>query len=561
MKSTSPNTHSAPPPTPRWLLPILGLALLAAVLFPRALALGGLEMTASLTFEDMPHHLQNMAALSGQLQPVADGGPAHHSPDGAALPGTPAQWPHGVYRVGALWSRVFGPLSIWTTQLTNLCFTLLLLGGVLALGRLMVDTEHGLWAALLTALTPPLLASSWYFSLDYPLVAMVTVGLVLLLLSRGMSNLESVAALAIWSALGLWVKGSYFLFLAPAVAAVLASEATRRKLDRRRLVLLAMAVLLGGALTGILQGNALADIPRILRWQSALVSFTPDGGQAATGAGALFAPGVILQLLWLQHPWLLLLALPGLALACHPRLVTPWRAPLLGALFGGGLLLALLDPRMARYTLPLFPLLALLCTWGLTRLLPPSWRRVALTVVILLHASTTIRTHKDPEPPYESDAQKAQLAWLLDQPMPGALPLAGLRRHIYHPDQDLRPLATELSLVLNLPDVQDKVTLALCLSDDTRPPSFSDNVWPRYLSLLARQQAGDVQMAQAPCPKDPSAWEDAIGHARQQGGRLLALGKPPDLTASSPEITPVRNRTVRMAGQNGEPALFRVILY
>jgi hypothetical protein len=44
------------------------------------------------------------------------------------------RWPPGTYYVAQIFCRWFGPLSIWTTQLTNLSFSLLLLVGVIGLG-------------------------------------------------------------------------------------------------------------------------------------------------------------------------------------------------------------------------------------------------------------------------------------------------------------------------------------------------------------------------------------------------------------------------------------------
>ena len=167
---------------PRVRAAILAGVVLAALLLPRLWALRGVSLTSDLRFADSLSHLLNLDRLTRaytlDAAQLADPFLVEHP--GVLKLNNLANWPPGVYHVAFPAAAIFGTMSIWTTQLVNLLFYGVLLVGVFGLGRLLGGWRVGFWAALLTTLCPALVAASWYFTIDFPLVGMAAVGLLLL---------------------------------------------------------------------------------------------------------------------------------------------------------------------------------------------------------------------------------------------------------------------------------------------------------------------------------------------------------------------------------------------
>ena len=428
---------------------LLGAILLALVL-PRLLALGGVSYVDHLQFNDMPAHLANADKLHG-LTFNSDQRYFTSAPLRGRLD-NPVRWPAGVYHVALPFISAFGPLSVWTTQLTNMVFLLLLLAGVFRLGSHLHSARLGLWAALLTALCPPLVASTWYFSLDFPLVAMVAVGLWALWRTAGFSRWRRGLIFGALSCLGLFVKPAYALYLlAPSLWTLVTGLRRRGKPAWRVLGTLALATALTLLGTALLQGldlqSRLDDLTiHLLEWQA------PQALQAELTQGA---PGTLswflaiprfvvvnfpLPLLLLVLPGLIRLHLPGSwppvsqTTAADPG---PLQSPRsLGALLGSFvwgtyLVLTLLTNKLERYVQPLYPLVCLLGPWWVLTRVPRRWQTTALLWITAAFGATLWVVHLHPTPwAYGLLEQKAHTA-AYEFRMPHQAALAKLRVNPY----------------------------------------------------------------------------------------------------------------------------------
>ena len=424
------------------------LALLAAVVLPRAWAYRGLSYTTdSHLGTDMVVHLfrLDLMAKSFSLRQQLQSDPyfarfplAHHQ-------NFQAQWTTGVYAVARPLAQLFGPQSIWTIQLTNLLFTMILLGAVAGLGTVLGGVRVGLWAALVTALCPAMFASSWYFCLDYPLTAMVAMGLLLLWRTEGFSLTLNSVVFALWSGLALWVKLSYPFYLLLPCCLVAGRRLLRGKARWRVLLNVALAVLLCLGLFTLVEApdyQALLDDIR----------FHADAEKVAGQDMAVDIPAwtwgwLLSQPIFaaINFPFpLLALLLPALYLL-HRR-GRGGKLLVLTFFWGGLLVLTLLMVKMERYLQPLYPAVCLITAWGAARGLPGRWRRPGLAVVVTAYLGVLIYTQYHPTPWFTiPDPQSPRGGKYLDMRMPGAARLDRLRALTHSTRCELQPVLRQLS--------------------------------------------------------------------------------------------------------------------
>ena len=477
----------------KWCTPALVvLILLGGYVLPRVVALGGVTMTNQLYFMDMPVHLTNMTLLD-RISGLQLGSDPYLSrfPEMAQLDFA-TRWPTGLYELAAPMARAFGPLSIWTTQLVNLLFTVVLVLAVVLLGRKLGGTRTGLWGAVLVVLCPALATSAWYFSLDYPLVAMVTMGLYLLWRTRGFCSLPDSISLGAWSALGLWIKYNYVLYLLVPSLVVLALGLRRGPRRGRLLLHLAAAVGVTFLLTWLL---ARPDITAL--WKELTLHAT-----AVTSVGftqKLLTPWSLpwlTSMFWLtaaSFPWpLLVLALPGLVLA-HRANVRRELALLLAFLWGNGVILTLMANKMERYIQPLYPVLCLLTAWGLARLVPRRWRVRALAGVAAAYGVVLGATLLYPLPWVLDIPAAEEVTYMWEFRTPDRHRLRELRRKTYHPTCDFRPLAKQVAALVGK-SAPDQV---LGVGAFWRRPPARDFLEPSelgYFTYLAAAQADRTRL-------------------------------------------------------------------
>lgn len=489
----------------------------AAYGLPRLVQLWGVSRTAHFQFLDMPVHLTNatLLARSTGVEPTDD--PYLARFDDVLTLDFATRWPTGVYEMAGPLIHLFGPLSIWTTQLLNLLFTVVLVLAVMGLGSCADAPRAGVWGALLAVLCPALAAHSWYFSLDYPLVAMVTMGLLLLWRTRGFSRLPESLSLALWSALGLWIKYNYALYLlAPSVVVLAAGLRGPR---RGRALLHA-----GGAVAVTLLATWLLARPDLSAlWLELSGHATATTDPAFTSE--LLQPWTaawLLAVFWLAAASfpapLLALSLPGLV-AAHTR---RWRGdlwPVLAFLWGGGLMLTLMAHKLERYVQPLYPALCLLCAWACCRLLPRRWRARGLWGTAAAFALVLVLTQFYPLPWAPLDGAARDVAFMFELRTPDRRRMAGLRRLVHHPTCDLRPLAREVAALVRGSRSRRPMGVGALLREPPGRGALGAQE-PAYFTYLAAAQADRRLLIPL------VDLEGALPERARQLPRLLLLHRP-----------------------------------
>ncbi len=438
--SDAPPAAPADPRLPRRQLIIFLALIAAAYITPRVVACWGVGYTNILTSHDPMYHLYNAEQLYkvNVLSDRIDDNPLfiHHA--GAFIPIHPRRWPPGLYQVTFPLVAIFGPTSIWTTQLINLLFSAILVWGVVGIGARMGNIRAGLLGALLAVLCPPLVASSWYYGLDYPFTAMVVMGVYLLLRTEGFSRPWASLGFAVWSVLAMQVKYNYPLYLLLPCVWTLGVGLYRG--PRKRVALYAG----GTVLAGVGFFAIINWAPFHLLWEE-LKFHTADANLPATWIAPWSREWLLALVKFAAHNYpvhLLVLALPGLLLLHVPLRATGvrQRGTVLAFLWGAWVVLTLIINKLERYQHPLYPLLCLITAWWVLRLLPRWWGRAAAVAVVAAYASVLVYAHFEPTPWDRADNfRQANHPMYFDVPMPSKKELDGLRRLDWHPRCDLRP--------------------------------------------------------------------------------------------------------------------------
>ncbi len=341
-------------------------------------------------FWDTSRHLANVYAVRQRLFPPPPEArtPADVPPELAGGGISAGKDPLTLYLLCSLPALLTGSETNALAWMMNLASFALLAGALFGLGRRLGPQACGLWAALLCALHPSLLASSLTFCPEFPLAAVVALSLLLLLRSAGFTRPGPVAALAITAGLGLGIKLSYALYLAGPALLVLA-QGLQRPAARRRVAALCGACVACALVTWAevhLMVLGQLDVQNI-RFNFSSHVLSPELWTAIpiwTLAGLLAIPTLLLVG---YMPGPLLLLLPALV-SLHRARPSAGRKLTLVAVWGSLLLLALVTVKLERYLHPVYPLLLLVSArWALTRL--TLWRRRAalagLVGVLLLH--------------------------------------------------------------------------------------------------------------------------------------------------------------------------------
>ena len=415
------------------------IVLLLLFLLPRALSWHGATMSAYLSFHDMPQHLSNADFLYKELtvEPEAQLKPLLAARGHLAMPFLPSRWTRGVYLLSQPLVALFGPLSIWTTQVLNSLFTMVLVLAVYLLGRQLAGPRLGRWSAALVLLCPPLMASSWYYSMDYPLVAMVLMGLYLLWRTRGFTLPWPCVLFAVWSALGLLVKISYPIYLlGPSLLMLHGGLRSGPRL--RVLVLLPLTVTICLGIFHLVQQPEWMALWEELQNHS---SVDLAGAEIRTCSAQWFLAQVIFAVH--NYPWpLLLLALPGLVLLhLNLRRADDSQRLLLVFFWSTYLVLTLMPNKMERYLQPLYPLLCMLSVWWVVRWVRGRKRPAALVGVGAVYLGLLVATQLYPTPwGLVHDRRDTTDPMWYEFKMPSPQDLNGLRQLTYHPRFSMGPL-------------------------------------------------------------------------------------------------------------------------
>ena len=486
---------------PRVGIAVLLFALGLALVVPRALTLHGIETAAVFEFADMADHLYFLDTLAKRKLEGQTSDPFFQIFPETLPERLAEQWTTGVYHVARLWALALGTGSLWTTLLTNMLFTLILLGAVVGLGSSLGGIRVGLWGALLTALCPALVASTWYFSLDYPLLAMSTMGLYILWLTRGFTRWSWTILFAVWSALGTVIKPTYAVYLLGPAAWVLALELYRGSpRESAKRILVRLAVLLRVAVGLALSLMVVYTLYRP-NWDQIIhetrvhfVDRTLPGASIDPFTLEWFISNIKMAVINFPFP-LMALALPGLVLI-HLRRRGADRGFWLSYLYSTYLFLTLLANKMERYIQPVYPVFCLLTVWWVVDRLPRRWQTPVLTTLVLAFGACLVVTHYHPIPWFLQDkdtiARESSFhPFRYEFHMPGHQRLARLRQLKLDSECQIKPMLDQISSWIKQ-DKQRRPLAMIYLRDFKRmtkmhPPVFFRRLIPA-ITLTVRDR-------------------------------------------------------------------------
>ncbi len=429
------------PRLPRKHLMLFLLLIAAAYVGPRVVAYWGISHTSILASHDPMYHLYNAEQLYkvNTLSERIDNDPLFKHHPGAFIPIHPRKWPPGVYQLSFPLVAIFGPASIWTTQIINLLFTALLVAGLIGIGARMGSIRVGLLGSLLAVLCPPLAASTWYYGLDYPFAAGVVMGVYLLLRTEGFSLIKASVGFAVWSVMAMQIKYNYPLYLFLPCAWTLVVGLYRG--PRKRVLLSAVITIATGL--GFFALINWAPMDLLLK---ELVFHAADANSPATWIAPWSREWALALVKFAAHNYpihLLVLALPGLLLLHVPLRATGvrGRVTILVFLWGSWGVLTLMINKLERYQHTLYPVICLITAWWVLRLLPRWWGRVAAAAVVAAYACVLVYAHHHNPTPWDTsdNFRQANHPMYFDLPMPGRKELSGLRERVWDSRCDLRP--------------------------------------------------------------------------------------------------------------------------
>ena len=123
-------------------------------------------------------------------------------------------WPVLLYFTTFLMLKLFGKSLIVLVLMTNVFYLFILMLSVFFICKKIKDIETGLFAAISVALMPAFFMVSRDYALDFPVTAMVSLGVMFLIYSDGFKLVVPSIMFGVVSGLGLLTKGQYVFFIA-----------------------------------------------------------------------------------------------------------------------------------------------------------------------------------------------------------------------------------------------------------------------------------------------------------------------------------------------------------
>ncbi|HEX7215105.1 MAG TPA: LmeA family phospholipid-binding protein [Methylomirabilota bacterium] len=266
------------------------------------------------------------------------------------------------------------PIVPLTAQSVMLAFLALAMASTFALGRRFFDERAGLLAAFFVGTAPFVVFSLTNFQLDLPLMAVVALALYALVRTEEFSRPGWSIGCGLVLALGMLTKPPFAVYLLPPLLWT-AWRAARAPDRRRRLALLLLALLIGGAVALPWYGPRLLGLPMQISERSFKQAAEEGKAEALTAEGLLYYPRTFpTQVGMLVGP----LFVWGLVALRKERA----RAFLWMAALGPLVIFSLIQNKNLRYTLPILPALALVAAVAV-RSLPPGGRRVAAALCLI----------------------------------------------------------------------------------------------------------------------------------------------------------------------------------
>jgi 4-amino-4-deoxy-L-arabinose transferase-like glycosyltransferase len=264
-------------------------------------------------------------------------------------------YPPWVHLMIALMYLIFHP-GPHIAILANLPATFILFWALYELAKDLSGTRAGMWACILTALTPYLIWISRETILDYWLCAWFAAALAVLRKTNGFRNYSWSVLLGAVMTLGLLTKWFFAGFiLVPLIYVFVESKVWKQK---ERLLHFADALVVPGLIAGLWY---IPNIPRLVRY------FPQNAGVGALeGEPPIFSfQSFIYYLRLLEGYQLFMLLFVILCIACIflRREVKDWKF-LVCTLMSGWLIMTLIRTKDPRFTLPLLgPLAVISAAW------------------------------------------------------------------------------------------------------------------------------------------------------------------------------------------------------
>ncbi len=133
-----------------------------------------------------------------------------------------AYWPNFVFFSSTIFSAFFGN-TLFIIKLSMLPYLLILLFSTYLIGEIISNKRTGLLAMFLVSVYPLIFESSRQFGLDFPLTALVTISVLLLLKSDYFKSTYFTILLGISTGAGLLIKGQFIIFIIWPLIAILGS--------------------------------------------------------------------------------------------------------------------------------------------------------------------------------------------------------------------------------------------------------------------------------------------------------------------------------------------------
>jgi hypothetical protein len=312
---------------------------------------------------DHANHLERAALCARDLS----------TGDTTAIIERSAFYPPVVPCLAGVLSRVL-PSDLLAAQVVMLAFLAIGMAAVYLLGR-RVDEPTGVLAAILFGSAPFVVFNTVRFQLDLPLTALVAVACWMTTRVEGFTHRGWSLALGVLVGIGLLVKPPFPVYVVPGALWVLT---TRRR--QQRFVNAALTVITAIVVSLAWYGPRLMGLPAQVAnrsFKQAAESGHPDPFSPAglsiypatlpmffgVAAGALFVVG--LYVAWRRHMWLELVTV-----------VVPF-----AAFFA-------IQNKNARYTMPIWPMAAVVAALALTTL--RSRIRVGVTIIVLAIAAVQV---------------------------------------------------------------------------------------------------------------------------------------------------------------------------
>lgn len=121
-------------------------------------------------------------------------------------------WPKFIYFPASAISLLFGNTN-FVVRLSNMVYFTILITFTYLLGKMLLDKKVGLFSAFMVSFYPGLFGISRKFSLDFPLTAMVCLGIYVLLKTDNFKNKKYSIIFGVVSGLGILTKATYIFFI------------------------------------------------------------------------------------------------------------------------------------------------------------------------------------------------------------------------------------------------------------------------------------------------------------------------------------------------------------